>query len=296
MTSSIVHSCCSLLSMAREKVDEVSTTEILSNACVVTTLLPLIMAHISPLATSDPRNAVHILNLIQDMLPHVAALNLLSGSSMSITSPNLGISGSINQSDTTDAINSTTSQHYTWVQSDHPYKPASVSNYRVAFPDTIKWMSLEFDPSCSTAQPEDSLQLYVPSLGNVSGLKNTKLLDTDDCDFAPLPYWPVLHKFTGCLQWPQSAVILPGNEVILSLETASDYLKDDRASSYGFRCLVVGYEWPFPGSCSPTSGLKLLEAELAFLGGMCSASLMKKDLLLPNTDCCKYNIMFLFML
>lgn len=83
-------------------------------------------------------------------------------------------------------------------------------------------------------------------------------------------------------------MILPGNEVIFSLETASDYLKDDRASSYGFRCLVVGYEWPFPGSCGSTSGLKLLEAELAFLGGMCCASLMKKDLLLPNTDCCKY--------
>lgn len=67
------------------------------------------------------------------MLPHVAALNLLSGSSMSLTSPNLGISGSINQSDATDGITSTTSQHYTWVQSDHPYKPASVSNYRYYF-------------------------------------------------------------------------------------------------------------------------------------------------------------------
>lgn len=62
MTSSIVHSCCSLLSMAREKADEVSTTEILSNACVVTTLLPLIMAHISPLATSDPRVSSYFTN------------------------------------------------------------------------------------------------------------------------------------------------------------------------------------------------------------------------------------------
>lgn len=63
MTSSIIHSCCTLLAMARDKVDEVSTTEILSNASVVTTLLPLIMAHISPLATSDPR--VRILYYMQ---------------------------------------------------------------------------------------------------------------------------------------------------------------------------------------------------------------------------------------
>lgn len=84
------------------------------------------------------------------------------------------------------------------------------------------------------------------------------------------------------MQWPQSAVILPGNEIIFSLETASDYLKDEHASSYGFRCLVVGYEWPPPGNVGPTAGLKHLEAELSFLGGMCAASLMKKDLQLPN--------------
>ncbi|KAF5304147.1 hypothetical protein FQA39_LY01932 [Lamprigera yunnana] len=281
MTSAIIHNCCNLLSMAREKAEEVSTIEVLSGACVVTTLLPLIMAHISPLASSDPRNAVYILNLIQEMLPHVAALNLLSGSSIPIT--NFG--ETFNQFETYEGINSTTSQHYTWIQSEHPYKSSTISNYRVAFPETVRWMSLEFDASCSTAQPEDSLQLYIPSLGCVTTLKNSsKAVDAEDCDGSPLPYWPILHKFTGCLQWPQSAVILPGNEVVFSLETASDYLKDERASSYGFKCLVVGYEWPFSGICGPTVGLKHLEAELSFLGGMCSASLIKKDLLLPNND------------
>lgn len=77
-------------------------------------------------------------------------------------------------------------------------------------------------------------------------------------------------------------MILPGNEVVFSLETASDYLKDDRACAYGFKCLVVGYEWP-PDAAS-YDGLKHLEAELAFLGGMCAASLMKKDLLLPGVE------------
>ena len=34
-----------------------------------------------------------------------------------------------------------------------------------------------------------------------------------------------------------------GNEVVFSLETASDYVKDDKACFYGFKCTVVGYEW-----------------------------------------------------
>lgn len=77
-------------------------------------------------------------------------------------------------------------------------------------------------------------------------------------------------------------MVLPGNEVIFSLETASDYLKNERYSPYGFKCLVVGYEWPPAGHSTTMAGLKHLEAELAFLGGMCAASMMKKDLQLPS--------------
>lgn len=91
-----------------------------------------------------------------------------------------------------------------------------------------------------------------------------------------------LFFFIYRIQWPQNAVILPGHEVIFSLETASDYLKDDRASSFGFRCMVVGYEWPPTGGGTHYSSLKHLESELAFLGGMCTASLIKKDLQLPT--------------
>ena len=31
--------------------------------------------------------------------------------------------------------------------------------------------------------------------------------------------------------------------MLFSLETASDYLKDEKASFFGFRCTVIGYEW-----------------------------------------------------
>lgn len=59
-------------------------------------------------------------------------------------------------------------------------------------------MSLEFDPQCATAQPEDCLQLYVPTIAEGSAkIPNNKILHLDETDSPPLPYWPVLHKFSG---------------------------------------------------------------------------------------------------
>lgn len=58
MVTSIIQKTCNMLAVGREKVDEVPSFDILGNACVTTILLPLLMAHISPLATSDPRVSV----------------------------------------------------------------------------------------------------------------------------------------------------------------------------------------------------------------------------------------------
>lgn len=72
--------------------------------------------------------------------------------------------------------------------------------FRVAFPDTVKWLSIEFDPACGTAQPEDCLQLYVPSTNSTSNNLNNVSnfqVDADEADLTPMPYWPVLHKFSS---------------------------------------------------------------------------------------------------
>lgn len=37
----------------------------------------------------------------------------------------------------------------------------------VSFPSSVQWMTLEFDPQCGTAQPEDSLQV-IPLIINFS--------------------------------------------------------------------------------------------------------------------------------
>ncbi|KAK9309341.1 hypothetical protein QLX08_000965 [Tetragonisca angustula] len=262
MTTTIIQRSNEIFALAREKAEEVVTTEVLGSAPFVTTLLPLVMAHISPLATSDPRSGVQILTLIQETLPHVAALNLLSTMGSSEISQDSELQSHV-------STPTTTSHHYTWLESDHPYKPATVSHYRVTFPDTVKWLSIEFTPECGTAQPEDYLQLYIPNV--ISPLTGIRTLED-----TPLR-WPVLRKLSNVpSQWPQNAIVLPGNEVIFSLETASDYMRNDRAITYGFKCLVIGYDWLTAGN-----GLRNLEIELSFLGGACAASLMKRNLALP---------------
>lgn len=68
-----------------------------------------------------------MLTLIQEILPHVAALNLSPESI--IGSYQSEISNLVASNLDGDGV-CTTSHHYTWVQSEHPYKPATVSNYR----------------------------------------------------------------------------------------------------------------------------------------------------------------------
>jgi E3 ubiquitin-protein ligase MYCBP2 len=74
----------------------------------------------------------------------------------------------------------------------------------------VKWLCIEFDPQCGTAQAEDSLQLYIPSLPSLPPVAKRT---TDDCDSdaSPVPYWPILQKFNrGSSNWPQTAIVLPG--------------------------------------------------------------------------------------
>lgn len=100
------------------------------------TLLPITLGHIAVLANGDPRSSVYVLSLIREILPHVSALNKInaaedelpgSGAGIEIDEP-IGIinAPSIHKSN----YLVTTSNHYCIVESEHPYKPASINNYR----------------------------------------------------------------------------------------------------------------------------------------------------------------------
>ncbi|XP_072434052.1 E3 ubiquitin-protein ligase MYCBP2 isoform X16 [Chiloscyllium punctatum] len=269
VVSAVVRAAKDLLHRALA-VDAEDIPELLSSSSLISMLLPLILAYIAPVAANVPKAAVEVFGLVQELLPPVATLN--QKYAPPAFNPNQSTDSATGNQPEQGLSACTTSNHYAVVESDHPYKPACVSQLKVTFPDCVRWMTIEFDPLCGTAQPEDVLRLLIPNKTLQSSGFGPKSTSHDG-----LNSWIELKKFSGSTGWPTTVLILPGNDAIFSLETASDYVKDEKASFYGFKCVAVGYEFS-PG---PDEGILQLEKELAYLGSMCAASLMKKDLALP---------------
>uniref|UniRef100_A0A8C2APU4 E3 ubiquitin-protein ligase MYCBP2 n=1 Tax=Cyprinus carpio TaxID=7962 RepID=A0A8C2APU4_CYPCA len=251
--------------------------ELLSSSSLFSMLLPLILAYIGPVAASVPKAAVEVFGLVQELLPAVSALN--QKYAPPAFNPNQSTDSTTGNQPEQGLSACTTSNHYAVIESDHPYKQAAVTQYKVSFPDCVRWVTIEFDPQCGTAQPEDVLRLLIPSRSmHFSGLGSKSLAHET------INSWTELKKFSGSSGWPTSVLVLPGNEAHFSLESASDYVKDEKACFYGFKCVAVGYEFN-PGL---DEGIIQLEKELAYLGSVCAAALMKKDLALPigKNECC----------
>uniref|UniRef100_A0A8C4T2S5 E3 ubiquitin-protein ligase MYCBP2 n=1 Tax=Erpetoichthys calabaricus TaxID=27687 RepID=A0A8C4T2S5_ERPCA len=269
VVSAVVRAAKDLLHRAFA-VDAEDIPELLSSSSLFSMLLPLILAYIGPVAASVPKAAVEVFGLVQELLPAVSALN--QKYAPPAFNPNQSTDSTTGNQPEQGLSACTTSSHYAVIESDHPYKQASVTQYKVSFPDCVRWITIEFDSQCGTAQPEDVLRLMIPSRS------------LQFCGFAAkhtvhesLNTWTELKKFFGSSGWPTTVLVLPGNEALFSLETASDYVKDDKACFFGFKCVAVGYEFN-PGT---DEGIIQLEKELAYLGGLCAAALMKKDLALP---------------
>ena len=69
----------------------------------------------------------------------------------------------------------------------------------------------------------------------------------------------------------------PQKHTLIHVHFAFAHLQSD---NYGFKCLVVGYE----GFSNKDDGLRSLEMELSYLGGICAASLMRKVIPLSNQN------------
>ncbi|XP_076728752.2 E3 ubiquitin-protein ligase MYCBP2 isoform X5 [Callospermophilus lateralis] len=270
VVSTVVRAAKDLLHRALA-VDADDIPELLSSSSLFSMLLPLIIAYIGPVAAAIPKVAVEVFGLVQQLLPSVAILN--QKYAPPAFNPNQSTDSTTGNQPEQGLSACTTSNHYAVIESEHPYKPASVMHYKVAFPECVRWMTIEFDPQCGTAQSEDVLRLLIPVRTIQNSGYGPKLTSVHE----NLNSWIELKKFSGSSGWPTMVLVLPGNEALFSLETASDYVKDDKASFYGFKCFAIGYEFS-PG---PDEGVIQLEKELANLGGVCAAALMKKDLALP---------------
>ncbi|KAJ8027887.1 E3 ubiquitin-protein ligase MYCBP2 [Holothuria leucospilota] len=252
--------------------EEPVVPHILRSSPLFSHLLPLTLAYIGPVAASHPKSSVQTLNFIRDILPQVATLNTMFVPQTML--PSHPTDSPVLQLKEGSEV--TRSQRYVVLESDHPYQPATVCHFKVSFPCSVKWMTLEFGSECGTSQPEDSLQLYIGACQSTDSHQSTPSVTVEN--EVPARYWPVMSKFHGRTNWPSSAVVLPGHEVIFSLCTASDYVKDKKANRFGFKCHVFGYE---QNSLSEL-GLVQLEKELCYLGGLCSAALLKKDIPLSS--------------
>ncbi|XP_037299798.1 E3 ubiquitin-protein ligase highwire-like isoform X4 [Manduca sexta] len=267
---------------------------VLQQSPAINTLIPYTLANLEGL--DDSKSVVKLLELIHKLLPHVAAMNLLVP--------------------ITDEMNVTSARYYTWVESDHPYKQAAVTNMRVLFPSTVSWVVLEMDPRSITAQPEDTLTVYAvagspkhqchcsndvrlpdPPFRKVTDRYIQLTSDVEVEDFGEEPDPEALCMQYNCVyvsvtpklanvpsEWPQKALLVPGNEVIFSLETASDYLNEYSKNNgddnrYGFRCLCVGYE--DEPLTTQRQGLAVLEMELVYAGAACASRLLSPDLDIP---------------
>ncbi|KYO37437.1 E3 ubiquitin-protein ligase MYCBP2 isoform A [Alligator mississippiensis] len=270
VVSAVVRSAKDLLHRALA-VDAEDIPELLSSSSLFSMLLPLIIAYIEPVAEAIPKVAVEVFGLVQQLLPSVAVLN--QKYAPPAFNPNQSTDSTTGNQPEQGLSACTTSNHYSVIESEHPYKPACVTHYKVTFPECVRWMTVEFDTLCGTAQSEDVLRLLIPvrfAQNSGFGPKQTSVHEN-------LNSWIELKKFSGSSGWPTMVLVLPGNEALFSLETASDYVKDEKACFYGFKCYAIGYEFS-PGS---DEGIIQLEKELANLGGSCAAALMKKDLALP---------------
>lgn len=155
------HGCLRDFGFSKSEEDRMETYEekILSifehrTSSMFHTLLPLTFGHIAALANSDPRSSVEVLTLIREILPHVAALNKINfGRNTVFEKMPSNVKAELNddagenaelENDQVDDANSatliaskvnttdlvTTSNHYCIVESDHPYKAASINNYK----------------------------------------------------------------------------------------------------------------------------------------------------------------------
>ncbi|KAK2715883.1 hypothetical protein QYM36_010450, partial [Artemia franciscana] len=170
-----------------------SALNYLSRSPPVSRLLPNLCAKLESCLQSDPKMCVDVLTLIQDILPDCVALNNAIFSATRESEQNTPLlHQQLQFADTT-----TTSKFYTVVESEHPYKPVSVSSYRVSFPESVSWIALEFDPRSSTCQAEDCLSIYLCN----RSLEASKSVQEEELR--------IIGKFSGNVDWPKQSILVP---------------------------------------------------------------------------------------
>ncbi|EDO64470.1 AGAP011177-PA, partial [Anopheles gambiae str. PEST] len=151
--------------------------------CLFRYLLPLTLAQLERCIRMDLKVSVEVLSMVQEILPPITALNELRrqrgsvGKCFAHMTHSSGPAGNGTTITSSATSMNTTSQHYCILESDHPYKTASLTAYRVRFPATVRWMCLTFDAQCGTVQEEDRVKVKIPNRRSGSGSEKDSLDD-----------------------------------------------------------------------------------------------------------------------
>ena len=134
------------------------------------------------------------------------------------------------------------------VESSHPYHAAECERKIIEFDKRVQVMSVDFDSRCVLAQAEDFVRFYVST-------SETNSSKTDEKTSANISQ--VLGNneeimggwrfFTKCAfgKWPKGVLLIPGNRLLIELNTASIYLKNidlnDMSKFFGYKCNITGH-------------------------------------------------------
>ena len=208
----------------------------LGNTSFFSQILPESLVLLIPVAKLYPEITVEVMHILRSLLTEVSVVNRQVGTEVA-------------QAGEDNLV-------YMSVESDHPYPESTIIPYNINFPSEVKWMLVNFMPECATCQPEDTLKVAVPHP------------DTSDTKKQPII---VLGPYSEEKDWPTEPKIIKGNKLNFLFEAATDYLKEENANKFGFKCDVIGFPW----DTTPSESLLQLERLLHYIGAQCASSLVQ---------------------
>ena len=208
----------------------------LGNTSFFSQILPESLVLLIPVAKLYPEITYEVMLILKSLLTEVSIVNRQ-------------VCGEMAQVAEDDLL-------YMTVESHHPYSESSITPYNIIFPPEVKWMLVNFLPECATCQPEDTLKITIPHP------------DTSDDKKQPIV---VLGPYSEDKDWPTESKIIKGNRLNFLFEAATDYLKEENANKFGFKCDVIGFPWDTLASES----MLQLERLLHYIGAQCASSLVQ---------------------
>eukprot|EP00041_Stephanoeca_diplocostata_P039503 m.1633318 g.1633318 ORF g.1633318 m.1633318 type:complete len:4716 (+) comp25407_c0_seq2:166-14313(+) len=162
---------------------------------------------------------------------------------------------------TADTTRPTQLSNACMMETTHPYSRPTRDMRSLDMGPDVHYVTLQFDPRCSTLQPEDYIVVSVPAdSGATNSESQTKLLQCSGSSH----------------QWPtQEAIVIPGSKVNFEFCTASKYVEGDidkeKEKAFGYRCIATGYTMDKDG----TDAISTLESDLVMLSTTCCAKLLQ---------------------